>query len=241
MKKNKNKIIAGVVVLLLIFGISRIDFKSVDDFYNVDNEASWQTLNSDDSSTSSSDLNGALQNREGSATSNSEHAQGANIPGGSRTNSSGTDDSGGDSGSGNIRVSIIIDVRNLNKPENLNRLRPEIRRHVPASGFVLNRTTIEVPNGSTAFDVLLKATRLHRIQMEFQGANENIYNSVYIKGINHIYEFSAGNESGWMYSVNGTFPNFGMSAMSVKNNDLVRMVYTVDLGCDVGHSMKSCN
>ena len=121
------------------------------------------------------------------------------------------------------------------------RSKPELRKYVPSSGYVLQKTVIQVPKNSTSFDVLQKATRLNRIHMEYQGANENIYNSVYIQGINHLYEFSAGSESGWMYSVNGTFPNYGMSAYTVKNKDTIRMVYTCNLGCDVGYSMKNCD
>ncbi len=30
--------------------------------------------------------------------------------------------------------------------------------------------------------------------------------SVYVEGINNIYEFSCGEQSGWMYEVNGVYP-----------------------------------
>ncbi len=165
------------------------------------------------------------KNNKDSKNSNSENS-------GSTNNKGGSDD--------NIKVTIYIDVTNLLNDKSYAKLKSELRKYVPSSGYILNKTTISVKEGSSSFDVLQKATRLNKIQMEYQGANENIYNSVYIQGINHLYEFSAGSESGWMYSVNGVFPNYGMSAYTIKDGDLIRMVYTVDLGCDVGHSMKKC-
>ncbi|MDL2211750.1 DUF4430 domain-containing protein [Erysipelotrichaceae bacterium OttesenSCG-928-M19] len=235
--KHRNKIIAGLIIILVVFGISRIDFRSTEDYYNQDNTT--EQLNSSDSSTSDATLNGALQNNSES-NKTSDYSKGENIDPKAKNSVSSSSNNESNS-SETIKVTIYIDVRNLNKASNNNKLKPELRKYVPANGYVLSKTTIEVAKDATAFDVLMKATRLNRIQMEYQGASENIYNSVYIQGINHIYEFSAGSESGWMYSINGSFPNYGMSAVTVKNKDVLRVVYTCDLGCDVGHSMKSCN
>ncbi|MDH6603358.1 hypothetical protein OKW23_000487 [Bacilli bacterium PM5-9] len=240
MKKNKNIIIAVLVVALIAFGISRIDFKSTDEYYTQDNEQ--QQLTSDDTTTNQTSLNGSLQNQDESVNNSNNSDEESNTKSNKNVNKNNSSSSSNDkNSSSNIKVTVYIDVRNLNKSSNYNKLKPELRKYVPANGYVLSKTTIEVPSGSTAFSVLQKATRLNRIQMEYQGTNENIYNSVYIQGINHLYEFSAGQESGWMYSINGTFPNYGMSSITVKNKDILRMVYTCDLGCDVGHSMKSCN
>ncbi len=43
-----------------------------------------------------------------------------------------------------------------------------------------------------------------------------------------------GNLSGWMYSVNGWFPNYGCSRYALKDGDIVEWRYTCDLGYDVG-------
>ncbi len=61
-----------------------------------------------------------------------------------------------------------------------------------------------------------------------------IYNSTYIEGIHNLYEFDGGELSGWMYRVNGTFPNRGASAYRLTDGDQVEWVYTLDLGRDVG-------
>ena len=39
-----------------------------------------------------------------------------------------------------------------------------------------------------------------------------------------------------MYSVNGVFPNYGVNKYTVKNGDNIKLLYTCDLGEDVGNS-----
>jgi hypothetical protein len=56
-----------------------------------------------------------------------------------------------------------------------------------------------------------------------------------VEGINHLYEFDCGFESGWMYEVNDGFPNYGSSAYEVKPGDKIAWKYTcTGLGTDVG-------
>ena len=62
-----------------------------------------------------------------------------------------------------------------------------------------------------------------------------LYDSYYVEGINQLYELDCGKNSGWMYSVNGTFPNYGASAYKPKDGDVILWVYTCDLGNDVGN------
>ena len=59
-------------------------------------------------------------------------------------------------------------------------------------------------------------------------------NSAYIRAINNLYEFDAGELSGWMYKVNDWFPNYGSSRYQLKPGDVVEWVYSCDLGRDVG-------
>ncbi len=42
------------------------------------------------------------------------------------------------------------------------------------------------------------------------------------------------NGSGWMYSVNGVFPNFGFSDYFPQDGDVVRVVFTLAYGSDIG-------
>ena len=132
-------------------------------------------------------------------------------------------------------VTIAIRVDTLLK--NWDLLDPSLQseKYVPNNGVILKTTTYELlSENDTVWDVLQRATKEHKIQMEYQGANENIYNSVYVEGINHLYEFSAGPLSGWMYKVNGVYPNYGCSQYTLKDGDVIEWHYTVDLGRDLG-------
>lgn len=57
-----------------------------------------------------------------------------------------------------------------------------------------------------------------------------VYGSYYVEGINHLYEFDCGKESGWTYKVNGWYPNYGSSEYSLKNGDSIVWYYTCDGG-----------
>ena len=57
--------------------------------------------------------------------------------------------------------------------------------------------------------------------------------TAYIEGINNIYEFSCGELSGWMYCVNGEYPNVGCSDYKIKDGDNIEWYYTCDLGEDL--------
>ena len=45
-----------------------------------------------------------------------------------------------------------------------------------------------------------------------------------------------GGSSGWMYSVNGWFPNYGCSQYVLQPGDVLCLLYTCDLGKDIGGS-----
>lgn len=133
-------------------------------------------------------------------------------------------------------VTIAIRVDSILKHWDLLDPALQSEKYVPKNGAVLKTTKYELlSDKETVWDVLQRATKEHKIQMEYQGANENIYNSVYVEGINHLYEFSAGPLSGWMYKVNGVYPNYGCSQYKLADGDVIEWQYTVDLGRDLGH------
>lgn len=108
---------------------------------------------------------------------------------------------------------------------------------VPLDGIILPATVYVLREGDTVFDLLSRVTRYHKIQMEYQGADQNAFGSVYVQGIHYLYEFSCGPLSGWMYRVNGVFPDYGCSKYRLTDGDVVEWVYTCDLGRDVGCEM----
>ena len=102
---------------------------------------------------------------------------------------------------------------------------------VPSDGVILSRKAISFEEGESVFDVLLRATQTYGIHMEYEYTPG--FGSHYIEGINNLYEFDCGAGSGWMYYVNGTKPNYGVSKYTVKNGDVIEFKYTCDLGFDL--------
>ena len=127
-----------------------------------------------------------------------------------------------------------IEIRCDTVANDLSKLKnPEIRPYIPSDGVILAKQQVEVYDGETVFDILKRVTRNKRIQLEFRN-DKGYTGGVYIEGINHLYEFHGGDLSGWMYSVNGWFPNYGAAAYTVQDGDEILWCYTCDLGKDVG-------
>ncbi len=103
---------------------------------------------------------------------------------------------------------------------------------VPSSGWILGPVTVEFTEGETVFDVLQRVCREMGIHLEY--SYSPLYGSVYVEGIHNLYEFDVGELSGWMYKVNGWFPNFGCSLYVLEDDDVICWEYTCDLGYDVG-------
>jgi len=102
---------------------------------------------------------------------------------------------------------------------------------VPKDGVIFAEKTVTFYEGESVFNLLLREMKRNKIHMEFE--DTPIYNSAYIEGIANLYEFDCGELSGWMYKVNGWFPNYGCSRYQLKAGDKVEWVYTCDLGVDV--------
>ena len=115
---------------------------------------------------------------------------------------------------------------------NMGNLKESKKEFLPADGVILKKTTVTFKDGETVFDVLTRVCKENNIQTE--SSYTPGYDNYYIEGINQIYEKDCGTKSGWMYCVNGTFPNYGCSDYKLKNGDEVEWRYTCDLGSDIG-------
>lgn len=118
---------------------------------------------------------------------------------------------------------------------NMGDLTPGKDKYVPANGVILGTSTAQFYEGESVFDVLKRVCTAAEIQLEYN--YYPIYESVYIEGINHLYEFDCGPQSGWMFKVNGWFPNYGAGKYYLKDGDVVVWCYTCqglgkDVGCD---------
>ena len=115
---------------------------------------------------------------------------------------------------------------------NLDMLDPAKLEMVPSGGVILSKTTVTFYEGESVFDVLQRLCKEKSIHMEAEWTP--IYNSAYVEGIHNLYEFDCGALSGWMYKVNGWYPNYGSSRYQLKDGDVVEWRYTCDLGNDIG-------
>ena len=144
-----------------------------------------------------------------------------------------TSDDSENGGSSNI---CTITIRCDTILDNLENLDAGKEAYVPANGVILSTSQVEFDDGETVFDVLKRVCDYAGIQLEYSWTP--MYSTYYIEGINNLYEFDCGNESGWMYKVNGWFPNYGCSAYTLKNGDDIVWCYTCNgLGADVGGGM----
>ena len=131
------------------------------------------------------------------------------------------------------KMSCTIEIRCDTILNNMQDLKPGLDVYVPDSGTILPTTTITFTEGETVFDVLKRICDARGIQIEY--SYTPMYGSCYVEGINNLYEFDCGQQSGWMYKVNGWFPNYGCSKYILDAGDEIVWCYTCKgLGTDVG-------
>ncbi len=127
-----------------------------------------------------------------------------------------------------IRCDTILD--------NMDELAEGKNAYVPSNGCILAASRIGFDEGETVFDVLRRACSLAGVHLEFAWTPG--YDSYYIEGIGNLYEFDCGSQSGWMYKVNGWFPNYGCSSYKLSDGDSIVFCYTCKgYGADVGGGM----
>lgn len=130
-----------------------------------------------------------------------------------------------------------IEVRCDTILDNMGDLAPGKSSCVPANGVILTASTVRFAQGDTVLDVLKAASSATGLQLEYSYTPG--YGSYYVEGINNLYEFDCGNESGWMYKVNGWFPNYGCSEYQVRDGDVIVWCYTCKgYGADLGASVE---
>lgn len=139
-------------------------------------------------------------------------------------------------------ITIICNTIN----DNIDNLKKEKQPFVPNDGILLNEVVVEIKDGDSAFDVVKRACENNTCKAKCKYCEKNgiqidftytpAFDTYYIKGIHQLYEKDCGMQSGWMYSVNGTFPNVGSSSYKVKSGDKIIFAYTCNMGDDIGNS-----
>lgn len=130
--------------------------------------------------------------------------------------------------------------------DNLSKLKSGKKDFLPSNGVILNNVKVELNGGESAFDVIKKACeenvctdnckycKANGVQIEY--TYTPAFNNYYIEGIHQIYEKDCGTQSGWMYSVNGVFPDVGTSSYFVSPGDVIVFSFTCNMGEDIGNS-----
>ena len=136
---------------------------------------------------------------------------------------------------------LTIDCSNIKK--DLSALKKGKKAFVPKNGYILNETAVPFEAGESAFDALKRACKENvctdnckycqkgGIQLEFSFTPA--YKSYYVEGIHQLYEKDCGSLSGWMYCVNGKYPDVASSEYKLKNGDRITFAYTVSMGDDL--------
>ena len=116
----------------------------------------------------------------------------------------------GDSGKP-AACTISIDCQTI--LDNIGDLKETKKEFVPENGWILPEVEVKFTTGDTVFDILKKICGEKNIQLSSKYTR---YIKAIREGINQLYEFDCGKNSGWMYSVNGEFPNYGASSYKPK-------------------------
>ena len=114
--------------------------------------------------------------------------------------------------------------------DNKDKLKKGLEKYIPDDAVIFSGT-VGFDSGESVYDILRRICDENSIQME--ASYTPAFSSYYVEGINNLYEFDCGQGSGWMYSVNGVFPNYGCSSYKPTNNDEIAFRYTCELGYDI--------
>lgn len=102
-----------------------------------------------------------------------------------------------------------------------------IQDGLPAGGAMLS-TTVAISEGDTVMDVLKRACRDAGLAVSAGGS--------YVSSIGGLSDRidRAHPSSGWMYCVDGWFPNYGCNSYTLSGGESIEWLYTLDGGSDVG-------
>ena len=97
---------------------------------------------------------------------------------------------------------------------------------VPANGVIYENSAVPIAEGETVLDVLKKVLKEQKIPLSEKHG--------YVRSINGLNEKLRGEQSfpqsGWLYQVNGVFPNMAANQYKLQAGDRMEWVYTCKPG-----------
>ncbi len=93
---------------------------------------------------------------------------------------------------------------------------------IPSDGIILKESIVDIFEKDNVLTVLKRICKQNKIHIDAD--------SSYVKAINHIYEMSVGESSGWLYFVDGLQPNVGANQYKLKGGEKIVFAYTCVVG-----------
>lgn len=113
---------------------------------------------------------------------------------------------------------------------NMDKLSKDKKECIPEDGVLFSGET-GFDKGESVYDILKRVCDENGIQLET--SYTPAFGTRYIEGIGNLYEFDCGTASGWMYTVNGEYMNYGCSLCTVSDGDKIAIRYTCNMGNDL--------
>lgn len=108
--------------------------------------------------------------------------------------------------------------------DNMEMLDAGLEKYIPEYGLILADTYFPIKDGDTAYDVLIRAVKENKIQLETQG----MFGKKEIEGINYIYNSSCGDGSHWIYKINGKIQQPVCNIYELSAGDIVQWVFVCE-------------
>lgn len=124
-------------------------------------------------------------------------------------------------------AAVTVEIRCDTVLDHMDQLDPQKAELIPEDGVFLS-TSVALPEGATALEVLKTALKEQGQTLSY---SEDFG---YVQGLYGLNEYDCGSQSGWMFSVNDTFPDIGCDSYTPSDGDVVQFRYTCDWGVDLG-------
>lgn len=131
---------------------------------------------------------------------------------------------------------ITIECKTAAEMKSAGKLKASVAEVVPDDGIILPRTEITLKKGDTALEMLLRTTREREIHTSYQG--DTSYGAAYVEAIGNLFEKDCGKKSGWMYKVDGKYPNYGSDKLKLKGGEEILWIYTCNNGKDIAAKLE---
>ena len=90
-------------------------------------------------------------------------------------------------------------------------------------GVLLSQPDTSFTTGESVLDVLVRLGKESQLPVVFSGGRQGAY----VEGIAGIFEFDFGPTSGWIYSVNGIYPQQSCGSYILSEGDVIQWEYSV--------------